>query len=289
MFRLTRWSASGAMVAALCFGVACGVGGGMPAGGGGGGPPAPVLKLSTSGALGNYLVDGNGLTLYYFALDLPGNGTQAPVSNCTGSAADAGSCVAFWPIFHAANGPVQGIGASDVGEFTRADGIKQTTYKGFPLYYFQGDTKAGDINGDASTGGGPTAVWFVLRQPAYTVVTLTTTAGATRLTDASGRSLYYFTQDTVGALPTSACSGVAGDRTTCLGNWPLFLATTTVVPTGIDPARFTVFTRADQLQQSAFDGHPLYYFADDSSPGDVKGLTFPPGLGFWFTLDPNAL
>jgi predicted lipoprotein with Yx(FWY)xxD motif len=152
-----------------------------------------------------------------------------------------------------------------------------------------GDANAGDIKGDASTGGGPTAVWFVLRQPAYTVLTLTSTTGTTRLTDASGRSLYYFAQDTVGNPPTSACDGVAGDRTTCVGNWPIFLATTTVVPTGIDPARFTVFTHADQTQQSAFDGHPLYYFVDDAVPGDVKGLTFPPGLGNWFTIDPAAL
>ncbi len=261
----------------------------MPASGG---PPptaGPTLKLATNSKVGSYLVDGSGRTLYYFALDLPGTSQQAAVSNCMGSPSDGTSCVAFWPIFHAANVMVQGVSASDVGEITRADGLKQTTYKGFPLYYFIGDANAGDIKGDASTGGGPTAVWFVLRQPAYTVLTLTSTTGTTRLTDASGRSLYYFAQDTVGNPPTSACDGVAGDRTTCVGNWPIFLATTTVVPTGIDPARFTVFTRADQTQQSAFDGHPLYYFVDDAVPGDVKGLTFPPGLGNWFTIDPAAL
>jgi len=289
MFGWTKTRAvRAAVVTSLCCIAACG-GDNMPAGG----PPAPTptptpsLKLAMNGTLGNYLVDGTGRTLYYFALDLPGTSTQPAVSNCMGPATDPNSCVAFWPIFHAANAMVQGIQATDVGEITRADGIKQTTYKGFPLYYFVGDANPGDVKGDASTGGGPTPVWFVLRQPAYTVLTLTTPAGATRLTDASGRSLYYFTQDTVGAPPTSACAGVPGDRTTCVGNWPIFLATTTVVPTGIDPTRFTVFTRADNIQQSAFDGHPLYYFTDDAVPGDVKGLTFGPGLGFWFTLDPN--
>ena len=105
--------------------------------------------------------------------------------------------------------------------------------------------------------------------------------------DGAGRSLYFFAQDTVGNPPTSACLGTAGDRTTCVGNWPIFLASTTVVPSNIDPAKITVFTRSsDNLQQSAFDGHPLYYFADDKVPGDDLGLTFPPGLGQWFNVDP---
>ncbi|HZE93176.1 MAG TPA: hypothetical protein VEZ49_00600 [Gemmatimonadales bacterium] len=47
-----------------------------------------------------------------------------------------------------------------------------------------------------------------------------------------------------------------------------------------------MFTRTDGKKQSAFDGHPLYYFVDDKVPGDVKGLTFPPGLGHWFNIDP---
>jgi len=53
-----------------------------------------------------------------------------------------------------------------------------------------------------------------------------------------------------------------------VGNWPIFLASTTVVPSNIPAAKLTVFTRSsDNLQQSAFDGHPLYYFADDKVPG----------------------
>jgi len=59
-----------------------------------------------------------------------------------------------------------------------------------------------------------------------------------------------------------------------------------IVPSGVDATRFSSFTRAGNQQQTAFDGHPLYYFVDDASPGDLMGLTFPPGLGFWFTIDP---
>lgn len=41
-------------------------------------------------------------------------------------------------------------------------------------------------------------------------------------------------------------------------------------------------------RQAAFDGKPLYYFVDDEVPGDVKGLTFGPGLGYWFAVDPTV-
>jgi len=244
-------------------------------------PPASGLQLTTHGNLGNILVDANGRTLYYFAKDLPAGGGKAATSNCTGSASDGTSCVHFWPIFHAANPTLgTGVNAADIGQITRADGLPQTTYKGFPLYYFLNDPNPGDVNGESI------ADWFVIRSPFYNVLTLD--GGTVRLTDGAGRSLYYFTQDTVGTPPTSACAGTAGDPTTCVGNWPIFFAgANVIVPTGIDPARFSTFTRADNLQQTAFDGHPLYYFAGDVSPGDLMGLTFPPGLGFWFTVDPS--
>ncbi len=238
------------------------------------------LQLAARGSLGNILVDGNGRALYYFARDLPAGGGSAAVSHCNGSAGDGSSCVYHWPIFHAGSGSLgAGISASDVGEFTRADGLAQTTYKGFPLYYFLGDATAGAVNGESVDD------WFVLRDPFYSVVTLD--GGTTRMTDAAGRSLYVFDRDTVGTPPTSACAGTPGDRTTCVGNWPIFFAATVIAPTGIDSSRFTVFTRGDGRQQTAFDGHPLYYFADDVVPGDLKGLTFPPGLPHWSTIGPN--
>ena len=40
--------------------------------------------------------------------------------------------------------------------FVRADGTTQVTHNGMPLYYFAGDTKAGDTNGQGVNG-----VWFV--------------------------------------------------------------------------------------------------------------------------------
>ncbi len=271
-------------VALLGLVAACSSSDATPSNPGSGSPPAAAasLNLASSAKFGNYLVDGNGRTLYLFALDLPAGGGNPAVSNCAGSASDTSSCIYLWPIFDAgANPTVAGINVADVGEITRSsDGMKQTTYKGFPLYYFRPDANPGAIGGEAIPD------WFVLRDPFYTIMTLNA-GGKHRLTDGAGRSLYFFAQDTVGNPPTSACLGTAGDRTTCVGNWPIFLASTTVVPSNIDPAKITTFTRSsDNLQQSAFDGHPLYDFADDKVPGDDLGLTFPPGLGQWFNVDP---
>ena len=246
-------------------------------------PPSASVKLASAQPYGSYLVDGAGRTLYLFARDLPAGGGNTAVSNCTGSASDMNSCVHFWPIFHAANNVVQGVDPSDLGEITRTtDGLKQSTYKGWPLYYFLNDPNPGDINGETI------ADWFVIRSPFYTVMSLTDAQGTRRLVDASGRSLYVFTQDTSGPNPTSACAGTSGDRTTCVGNWPIFAVSSVVVPSAIGAGQLSSFTRGDGIQQTAFSGHPLYYFVDDRVPGDSKGLVFPPGLGFWFTVDPSA-
>ena len=101
----------GAFAALLCSAVACGgYDSPSPAGNG------PRLKLATSARLGNYLVDGNGRSLYYFGEDLPASAAKAAVSNC------GEACSAAWPIFHADDIVVEGISASDVREITRSDG-----------------------------------------------------------------------------------------------------------------------------------------------------------------------
>ena len=45
-----------------------------------------------------------------------------------------------------------------------------------------------------------------------------------------------------------------------------------MVPTGIKASDFSVFTNAAVNQpQSAYKGHPLYYFGGDKAPGDRLG------------------
>ena len=265
MSAIYRIGVSCAVAAMLCGPVACG---------GGDSSPTAQMKLATSARVGNYLVDGSGRSLYSFGEDLPASASNAAVSNCTGA------CSATWPIFHAENSIVEGINAGDVGEITRADGSKQTTYRGWPLYHYSGDARAGDLNGE-----GVDEIWFVLGDKAYSITLLSTSRPEAQpyLADGAGRSLYFFSHDTVGtssAAPTSACT-----TSQCLANFPVFLIEQAIVPSALAASDFSVFTRADGQRQSAWQGHPLYFFSGDAAPGDTKGRGFN---GAWNTLNLSA-
>jgi predicted lipoprotein with Yx(FWY)xxD motif len=101
--------------------------------------------------LGEYLVDGKGMTLYYFTKDSVGKS----------NASDA--IIAIWPIFYAANVVVpSNLNAPDFGTITRSDGKMQTTYKGWPLYYYIKDQAPGD-----TIGQGVNNVWFVVNPDSF--------------------------------------------------------------------------------------------------------------------------
>ena len=98
-----------------------------------------------SSSLGQILVDTEGRTLYAFTKD---KGDQSACS---------GECATNWP---ALTGPATagtGAQASLLSTSTQANGTSQVTYDGRPLYYFAGDAKPGDTNGQAVGN-----VWFVL-------------------------------------------------------------------------------------------------------------------------------
>lgn len=107
-----------------------------------------AVKVAKKDGVGSYLADAKGRTLYTFKNDMPG------MSHCEGACADN------WPIYFAEKVDAkEGVAAKDFGTITRADGKKQTTYKGMPLYYFAGDKASGDVNGqgkkDAWYAAGP--------------------------------------------------------------------------------------------------------------------------------------
>lgn len=109
---------------------------------------AATLTATSKDGVGTYLVDDKGMTLYLFKKDAPGK------SVCVA----ASGCLEKWPVFFAdAVDPKAGIDAAAVGTITRDDGLKQTTYKGQPLYYFFKDKAAGDVNGH-----GMGSVWYVV-------------------------------------------------------------------------------------------------------------------------------
>lgn len=105
-----------------------------------------TVKLAANADLGSFLVDGDGMTLYYFTRD------EAGVSNCKGQ------CAVIWPVFHAAKISVPaGLDPADFATITREDGRKQTTFRGWPLYYFNKDAAPGDVKGHKVNN-----IWFVV-------------------------------------------------------------------------------------------------------------------------------
>jgi predicted lipoprotein with Yx(FWY)xxD motif len=100
--------------------------------------------------LGRILVDGNGRTLYLFERD------RANKSNCSSG------CLSVWPAVTANAKPRArgGAAGSKIGTIRRADGSRQVTYAKHPLYYYAGDTRPGQTNGQGLNQFG--AKWYVL-------------------------------------------------------------------------------------------------------------------------------
>jgi predicted lipoprotein with Yx(FWY)xxD motif len=129
--------------------------GAAPASGG----TSSVATVSASRtSLGMILVDGSGRTLYLFEKDQPNQ------SAC------AGACAAAWPVDQSSGAPKAGSGvtASMLGTIKRSDNTTQVTYNKHPLYYFQGDSGAGQHNGQGVDAFG--AKWYAVG-PAGSAVT----------------------------------------------------------------------------------------------------------------------
>jgi predicted lipoprotein with Yx(FWY)xxD motif len=106
-----------------------------------------AVDVGQNAALGSFLVDSKGKTLYLYTKDAPNT------SNCYGRRAS------YWPPLLNTGAPVAGAGltASMLGTTKRTDGTTQVTYNGWPLYYYVSDKAAGDTSGENVQG-----VWFVV-------------------------------------------------------------------------------------------------------------------------------
>jgi predicted lipoprotein with Yx(FWY)xxD motif len=102
-----------------------------------------VVKLGQRD-LGRILVDSHGRTLYLWAHD------RRRVSTCYGG------CARYWPALVTRGKPRATSGARSalLGTSRRRDGRLQVTYHGHPLYYFAGDTSAGQTTGEGLTDFG---------------------------------------------------------------------------------------------------------------------------------------
>lgn len=113
------------------------------------GPATGVtLQVRQDAALGSFVADAEGMSLYLFTMDKDGK------SAC------GADCVGSWPPLTVANAADARAGSGvtgAVGTITRDDGSLQVTLAGAPLYYFAADSAAGDTKGQ-EVGG----VWFLI-------------------------------------------------------------------------------------------------------------------------------
>lgn len=139
-----------ALLAAACSSTSSSTGG---SGGGSASPAAAAggtVITTKSGSAGSFLTDGSGRAVYLWTKD------SMNKSECSGA------CASAWPPV-TASGSVTASGgatASGVGTITRSDGSKQVTYDGHPLYYYAGDSGAGQVNGQGNNGFG--AKWWLV-------------------------------------------------------------------------------------------------------------------------------
>ena len=107
-----------------------------------------TIALATN-ALGEIIVDAEGKTLYAFTPDTAGESTCYD------------DCAAQWPPLLATDAAAisagAGLDATKLTTVDRTDGTKQVKYGDWPLYYFAGDSAAGDTNGQ-----GLGTKWYVV-------------------------------------------------------------------------------------------------------------------------------
>src|SRR5215211_939044 len=96
------------------------------------------------------------------------------------------------------------------------------------------------------------------------------------LVGANGRTLYLFEKD-------------KGSKSTCFGacaqQWPpLTSSGKPKAGSGATASLLATTPRRGGKAQATYNGHPLYYFAKDSKPGDTKGQNVDAFGAEWYVL-----
>jgi predicted lipoprotein with Yx(FWY)xxD motif len=239
-----------------------------------------VVEVASDPALGEFLVDGEGMTLYMFTKDEPN------VSNC------ADQCLEAWPPLLAEGEIRAGEGVEDslFGEADLPDGSKIVTYNEMPLYYWVNDKAPGD-----TTGQGVNDVWYVVSPEGEMIDTPVSSDTSSMddnavvvnvatdptlgeiLVDGEGMVLYMFTKDEPNV---SNCAGQ------CLEAWPPLVAKGEVkAGEGVEDALFGEADLPDGSKIVTYNEMPLYYWVNDKEPGQTTGQ----GVNdVWYVVSPEG-
>ncbi|KOU17663.1 lipoprotein [Streptomyces sp. WM6372] len=253
---------------------------------------AGQLSVRDIASVGSVVTDSAGMALYRFDKDTP----QPPKSNCEGD------CATTWPAVPAEDASAAtGIDAALIGSVARADGSKQLTLGGWPVYRYAKDTKAGEAKGEGVGG-----TWHALapdgkkaidkKQKADGNTGTGTEMGAGMggmdmksgaelsvadneklgkiLVDGQWRTLYRFDKDSAWPMKFG-CLGA------CLDTWKPAPAVDKAKAEGISGKLVGSVKRPDGSEQLTIDCWPVYTFTGDTAPGQANGHN---KQGLWFAV-----
>ena len=96
------------------------------------------------------------------------------------------------------------------------------------------------------------------------------------LVDKNGMTLYLFEKD---KGPSSTCSGA------CASAWPpLTTSGKPTAGTGVAAGKLGTTKRGDGTTEVTYNGHPLYFYAGDASPGQTTGQALNQFGAEWYVL-----
>jgi predicted lipoprotein with Yx(FWY)xxD motif len=236
------------------------------------------LKVAQDPAVGSFLTDAEGKTLYLFTPDAtPGESTCYD------------DCTQAWPPLAPAEGMTLPAGVpGELATIERTDGTQQVTYNDIPLYYYAKDDDPGDTYGQglggrwfivppgATHGPYPVAPGEGTPVPAANLQVGFTEELGPFLTDAKGMTVYLFLKD-----ETAGQSACYDD---CAVAWPpVPAADGMLLPPGIS-GTLSAIDRTDGSQQMTYNDIPLYYYAADTKPGDTTGQDVG---DVWYVVTPG--
>ncbi len=112
-----------------------------------------------------------------------------------------------------------------------------------------------------------------------TLVTATSTAFGTYLSDAGGRAVYLFTAD---GKDMSTCTGA------CVKAWPPMMSgEAPLAGPGVDASLLGTIPRAGGMQVT-YAGRPLYHFVGDGTKASTAGEAITHFGGSWYLVAPNG-
>ena len=133
-----------------------------------------------------------------------------------------------------------------------------------------GVAACGDSGGDSSSAAAPAP------SSSAATVELENTGFGRVLADGDGRTLYLFEKD---KGRESTCFGA------CAAAWPPL--TTSGKPQaakGIAAAKLGTISRGGGVEEVTYNGHPLYFYAGDSGPGQTNGQGLDQFGAEWYVL-----